>query len=836
MLKSIFLGLACFGIGFSQTVTINGAGTGRVYDGMGTLSAGASSRLLIDYPEPQRSQILDYLFLPNYGASMQILKVEIGAGINSTDGTEPCHEPERGVENYRRGYEWWLMQQAKIRNPNIKLWGLQWGAPGWIGNGNFWSTDNIGHLIRWVQHAQSDYGLTIDYMGGWNERAPAAQNLIWFSQFRQALNDSGLSAVKIVSDDAFNWSVANDMNNNPAYFSAVDIAGSHYSCGWLSTTFTSCPTSATAINLGKPLWSSEDGSQDYHSGAKAMARALNHNYIDGRMTASINWSTIWSVLPGLPFNGDGLMMAQTPWSGNYEVGKSIWVQAHHAQFVKPGWRYLDASSGYYAGNQANGSYVALKDPASNNYSIITETVLATANRTVTFQLSGGLSAGTVHVWRSSFNSNNIALGKTATASSQWNATYSPAMAIDGNTGTRWNTGAGDIAGAWLQIDLGTALPFNTVISRENPGLLRITGYKIQSSTNGTTWTDQAAGTALGNGKTDIFPSVTARYVRILILGASDTPTLDEFEVYNEAPNLGGFFVQQPDIIPVGNAFTITLPPGTLTSLTTTSGQAKGFAGTPPANTVFPIPYYDNFKSYGGTAKTAQYFSDWDGTFETVNCAGGRTGTCLGQIIKSAGINWNGIRHPWTLIGDPQWTDYQVETDFLQTQTGFVQIFGRLAGIPGGGSGTWGLNGYFLQISNTGAWRLFRRAATETETDLNTGTVANFQANAWHKMKLVFSGSNLEAWIDGVRVGLATDNTFPNGMAGLGTSAWVTAQFDNFSVTAPGAVALNPQIKKNLRMNSRHVNRGKSGEVLFTPGESEKSGSDTRGRKGGSKPL
>lgn len=31
------------------------------FDGHGALSAGASSRLLLDYPEPQRSQILDYV-------------------------------------------------------------------------------------------------------------------------------------------------------------------------------------------------------------------------------------------------------------------------------------------------------------------------------------------------------------------------------------------------------------------------------------------------------------------------------------------------------------------------------------------------------------------------------------------------------------------------------------------------------------------------------------------------------------------------------------------------------------------------------------------------------
>ncbi|GLD56413.1 galactocerebrosidase [Lates japonicus] len=54
-------------------------GLGRVFDGIGGLSGGgATSRLLVSYAEPYRSQILDYLFKPNFGASLHILKVEIG--------------------------------------------------------------------------------------------------------------------------------------------------------------------------------------------------------------------------------------------------------------------------------------------------------------------------------------------------------------------------------------------------------------------------------------------------------------------------------------------------------------------------------------------------------------------------------------------------------------------------------------------------------------------------------------------------------------------------------------------------------------------------------------
>ena len=36
-----------------------------------------------------------------------------------------------------RGYELWLLEQAKARNPDIVTYGLMWCAPGWINNGTF---------------------------------------------------------------------------------------------------------------------------------------------------------------------------------------------------------------------------------------------------------------------------------------------------------------------------------------------------------------------------------------------------------------------------------------------------------------------------------------------------------------------------------------------------------------------------------------------------------------------------------------------------------------------------------------------------------------------------
>jgi hypothetical protein len=81
---------------------------------------------LLAYKEPYRSQILDWLFKPDYGASLDILKVEVGSDDQTTDGCEGCHMRSPTEVNCHRGYEWGLMKEAVRRNPAIRLYGLPW--------------------------------------------------------------------------------------------------------------------------------------------------------------------------------------------------------------------------------------------------------------------------------------------------------------------------------------------------------------------------------------------------------------------------------------------------------------------------------------------------------------------------------------------------------------------------------------------------------------------------------------------------------------------------------------------------------------------------------------
>ena len=164
---------------------------GRAFDGIGGLSGGgAASRLLPAYGSPYLEQILDSLFLPNFGASLQILKVEIGGDAQSTEGTEASHMNVRDEESYERGYEWWLVKEAKHRNPSIKLYGLSWGFPAWVAEGGSspLTSSTAMYTTKWLTGARDVHGLHIDYIGIWNERSYSREYIHALSNHLKAAN------------------------------------------------------------------------------------------------------------------------------------------------------------------------------------------------------------------------------------------------------------------------------------------------------------------------------------------------------------------------------------------------------------------------------------------------------------------------------------------------------------------------------------------------------------------------------------------------------------------------------------------------------------------------
>ena len=115
-----------------QVVELKEDAAGKRFDGIGIVNGGgATSVLLKDYPEPQRSEILDLVFKPKFGASVSALLVEIPGDGNSTQGSMPSHMHTRTDLNFSRGYTWWILREAKRRNPELTLDGAAWSATAW---------------------------------------------------------------------------------------------------------------------------------------------------------------------------------------------------------------------------------------------------------------------------------------------------------------------------------------------------------------------------------------------------------------------------------------------------------------------------------------------------------------------------------------------------------------------------------------------------------------------------------------------------------------------------------------------------------------------------------
>jgi hypothetical protein len=137
------------------------------------------------------------------------------------------------------------------------------------------------------------------------------------------------------------------------------------------------------------------------------------------------------------------------------------------------------------------------------------------------------------------SSANLALNQPTTASG-WTQNYTPANAVDGNTGTYWES-TDNAFPQWIQVDLGSPVSISRIVM-DLPPLsswgTRTQTITIQGSTDGTSYTTLAPSAGYtfnspANTVTVTFTPATIRYLKLTFTANTGWPAgqLSELQAY-----------------------------------------------------------------------------------------------------------------------------------------------------------------------------------------------------------------------------------------------------------------------------------------------------------------
>eukprot|EP01052_Picozoa_sp_SAG31_P020511 SAG31_NODE_1546_length_7927_cov_29.239525_1_plen_153_part_00 len=124
---------------------------------------------------------------------------------------------EHDAPSFKRGWVLWLMQEAKRRNPAIKIGGLAWTWPGWTRDS---VPKKVAYLTNWVIGIKKEFNYTVDFMGLQNEGAITGGYPAFAVALRQSLDAAGFAEVVIDCCDShdFGFLKEGDLSNHSSPF------------------------------------------------------------------------------------------------------------------------------------------------------------------------------------------------------------------------------------------------------------------------------------------------------------------------------------------------------------------------------------------------------------------------------------------------------------------------------------------------------------------------------------------------------------------------------------------------------------------------------------------
>lgn len=392
----------------------------NTFGGFGSVTCNNTSRLLMDYKalhEDKYWEMMYLLFDKETGAGLNHVKIEMGADVNSSSGTEPAtmRSPDE-IPNVRRGAGFSFAADAKSINPDISVEILRWGEPRWTQEGiGYEDFDNPKFEARYqwyrktIDAAFDTYGYKITEVSpGQNERRKDyPDDFAWIKYCAKRFEEDGQNGIgsfdyreiKIVAADLYRG-----MNTTVDYLmkdaelrDLVDVISDHYQI-WLGS------PDLTKLNqeYGKEIWYGEStapminayyranvdplrggvgGSASIAAMAERFISAYAYKNADGytsHMTELLFQPAIGAFYEGSAYSPKQLIGAFDPWSGYYEADGGIQMVQHFMQFADHDWNYLPQAC-YSDGSTGDGDItvdtstdtrLAVKDPETDDYSVV----------------------------------------------------------------------------------------------------------------------------------------------------------------------------------------------------------------------------------------------------------------------------------------------------------------------------------------------------------------------------------------------------------------------------------------------------------------------------------
>jgi glucuronoarabinoxylan endo-1,4-beta-xylanase len=409
-----------------STGTVFWSRTAQEIDGFGGSGAFRMARNLMNFPEPQRSEVLDILFSPTKGAGLTIVRNIVGDG-GTVGGASPTIEPKEGVWDWTVDDDQiWLMKEAGKRGVT-RYMSTVWSPPAWMKTNN----NVVGGRLRpdkylafaeylsmYIRGYKEHHGIDIYAISLANEPNVTVRysSCYWngqefhdFLKFLIPVFERDKITTKVMVGEHGGWTENPVLESLADSVTAarVDIVGVHAYHTADQDPFPSLAQRSgplvTSTEMKKKIWETEVSNlgsnyPDIRDGIY-WARMLHTHVAENGINAWLYW---WVV--AAPNSGQGVTHLDSR-TKTYTVDKRLYTIGNYSRFVRPGYFRVKTNADLSTGVLVS----AYKSEPENKLVIvaINDNVKA---RSIDLKLDGATATSALP-WRTSATENLTALGE-----------------------------------------------------------------------------------------------------------------------------------------------------------------------------------------------------------------------------------------------------------------------------------------------------------------------------------------------------------------------------------------------------------------------------------------